>query len=170
MKIWKTSLLTFLSFFAISATVLFSSCEQDACLDLKCDNGGACADGFCRCQVGYEGAECETPVAEKFLDVFIGERNCNGVSFPDTVIIFIDEYPNRVKMVQTSSIQDTLTGLVADDFNAEGYSVSFDEYTRDNYYRKSSAKLSGTNYEKIIISNLIKDNGESSHCIFFGVK
>lgn len=140
MKIWKTTLIAAFAFFGITSTVLYTSCERDACLDLKCRNGGSCAEGFCRCKTGYEGAECEISAADKFLGRYIGERTCTGSPLSDTIEIFLDQYPDKVKMVQYSRIADTLSGTVKE-YDTDGYAISFSEYSRDNYRRYSTGKL-----------------------------
>jgi len=140
MKIWKTTLISAFAFFGISSTVLYTSCEQDACLDLKCKNGGSCAEGFCRCKTGYEGAECEIIAADKFLGRYIGQRACTGSPISDTIEIFLDQYPDKVKMVQHSRPADTLSGTVKG-YETDGYAISFAEYSRDNYRRYTTAKL-----------------------------
>ncbi|HQE11488.1 MAG TPA: hypothetical protein PLQ78_01940 [Flavipsychrobacter sp.] len=168
MNIWKTVFISAFSFLGVASTVLYSSCEQDACLSLKCRNGGSCAEGFCRCKTGYEGAECETRAADKFLYLFIGQKTCAGAPVPDTVLIYLDQYPNKIKMVQYSKKEDTLTGV------ADKYHVRFDDYARGNYRRFSSADLSSGEFEKISIYNeYINDVTVSSvkeACNFQGFK
>lgn len=168
MNIWKSVFISAFSFLGVATTVLYSSCERDACLSLKCKNGGSCAEGFCRCKTGYEGAECENMAADKFLNKFIGQKTCAGTPTPDTILIFLDTYPNKIKMVQFSRKEDTLTGT------ADKYHIRFDDYARDNYRRFSSADLSGGNFEKITVYNeFINDISVSSVkevCNFQGFK
>lgn len=103
MKNWKVSLITILCFFAVSSLVLFSSCEQDPCLELDCKNGGTCSDGYCQCPVGFEGAECETPASERFVGSFAGSVRCQTSqgtlpSFEDSATITLMESPNKIKL------------------------------------------------------------------------
>lgn len=152
MKVWKITFITVVAFFGIGSAVLYSSCERDACLDLHCLNGGACAEGYCRCKTGYEGAECEINAADKFLGLYIGDKTCVGSPIPDTILIYLDEYPNKVKMVQYSSIQDTLSGTTGD-YTTEGYELNFDDYSRGNYRRHTSAKLSPNGFQNLTVYN-----------------
>lgn len=99
MKTLKSTLLTTICFFAIASTVLFSSCEQDPCLDLNCQNGGSCSNGFCECPVGWEGAECDIPASSRFLGTFVGTMRCD--QFPmrvDTAVITLAESPNMITL------------------------------------------------------------------------
>lgn len=103
MKNWKVSLITILCFFAVSSLVLFSSCEQDPCLELDCKNGGTCSDGYCKCPIGFEGAECEVPASERFVGTYAGVVKCKTnrgdvPSFTDTAVITLLESPNQVKL------------------------------------------------------------------------
>lgn len=92
MKFWRHSLITIFAFFGIASTVLYTSCEQDSCLELKCRNGGTCAEGFCRCLEGYEGTECETPVSYKFLGFYDGVFQYDGLpSFRDSAYIVLGD-------------------------------------------------------------------------------
>src|SRR4051794_23631188 len=92
MKFWKLTLITVCSFFAISATVLIASCEKDACTELKCKNGSACTEGFCRCQTGYEGSECEFKTVNRFIGTYVGYNHCGELpSLLDTLDVY--QYP-----------------------------------------------------------------------------
>lgn len=96
----KSTLLAVLAFFAISSTVLFSSCEQDPCVDLNCQNGGSCSDGFCQCPEGYEGAECEIKTASKFVGKYSGSLRCD--QFPidfNRIEIVLAEDPNIITLM-----------------------------------------------------------------------
>jgi hypothetical protein len=111
MKLWKNTLISAMAFMGISSTVLYTSCEQDSCLDLVCKNGGSCADGFCRCQTGFEGTECEIKAGTKFIGRFIGNVKCNELPpLTDTVDIWMSQEPNQLKMVQYSRKFDTVSG------------------------------------------------------------
>lgn len=99
MKNWKLSIIAILSFFALATTVVFTSCEQDPCIDLDCKNGGSCSDGYCQCPTGFEGAECEYTSASRFVGMYAGNIKCGN--FPnetDTVVIELIEAPNKVRM------------------------------------------------------------------------
>lgn len=103
MKNWKVSLITILSFFAISSMVLFSSCEQDPCTELNCINGGNCTDGYCNCPAGFEGTECDIPAADRFLGEYYGTVKCStsqgGIpAYGDTARVTLVEGPNRVRL------------------------------------------------------------------------
>lgn len=103
MKNWKISLITILCFFAVSSMIVFSSCEQDPCMELDCKNDGVCSDGYCQCPVGFEGAECEIASSERFVGTFTGTVKCQTSqgslpTFMDTVTISLIEAPNKVKL------------------------------------------------------------------------
>lgn len=114
MNFWKHSLIAAAAFFGIATTVVYTSCETDSCTELKCKNGGSCADNFCRCRAGYEGAECEIRTADTFLGVYPGSIRCDG--FPqlvDTLTIFMRSSPMRVGIVRSQAVTDTIYGDVA---------------------------------------------------------
>ncbi|HTN44888.1 MAG TPA: hypothetical protein VL098_00970 [Flavipsychrobacter sp.] len=174
MQLWKTTFITVCAFLGVTSTMLYTSCEQDPCLDLKCEHGGSCAEGLCRCKVGYEGAECEIMAADKFLGLYVGERACDGLTpIRDSVIIFLDKYPNKVKLVQTSRINDTLSGTTGD-LTTEGYSIQFDDYSRENYRRYSRAVLSRNGFKNLTVFNQVVEDvtvsTDKKICDFIGRK
>lgn len=67
MKIVKNkALLVILGIAVFSVAII--SCTLDPCKDIVCNNGGVCADGSCDCVAGYEGTDCTTLSATKFLE------------------------------------------------------------------------------------------------------
>lgn len=136
MKFWKHSIITALAFFGIASTVLFTACEEDSCLKLTCKNGGSCADGYCRCPSGFEGSECETKSATKFLGRFVGTTKCdNFPTLVDTMDIFMKAEPSLVGMVRRGNVTDTIYG------NANGMFVNVAEVALGNYRKYVSAHI-----------------------------
>jgi cellobiose-specific phosphotransferase system component IIB len=167
MKLWKHTLITAIAFFGIAASVLYTSCEKDSCLDLKCHNGGSCAEGFCRCPTGYEGTECEIKSVDKFLGAFYGNNKCNNLPpLTDTIDIFLVGEPNQVKLVQHSRITDTLTGTVA----PSGIEITVPTQEHDIYKRNISVTMIGPQlkfyFEEIININTSQKNV----CYFTGYR
>jgi hypothetical protein len=68
MKNLKAILLGSVLAFA-SVTTLVTSCTEDKCKDVVCNNGGTCGetDGLCVCKSGFEGTNCSTLSLSKFL-------------------------------------------------------------------------------------------------------
>jgi hypothetical protein len=165
MKLWKHTLITAVAFFGITSTVLYTSCEKDSCIDLKCKNGGSCADGFCRCPTGYEGSECQIKAATKFVGRFIGNYTCPAASpLSDTVDIWITQDPNKVKFVERSRITDTLDGVVA------GTELTFSPQTSGNYYKYTKADINSNRLTAFIEEVLDVTTGEKRTCNFIGFK
>ena len=71
----------------LGSTFYFSSCEKDPCEDTVCLNGGTCNDGSCACTDGYEGADCGTLSADKFVGTYSVAAVCNGSNYNYTVSI-----------------------------------------------------------------------------------
>jgi hypothetical protein len=66
MKNMKFSLIA--AAFAMALAVSFTGCT-DPCKDVVCVNG-ACVEGDCVCDAGYEGSDCGTAVNAKFAGTF----------------------------------------------------------------------------------------------------
>lgn len=97
MNKWKSTLATMLGFFAIAGAVSFSSCEQDPCLDLLCQNSAACINGHCQCATGYEGAECDITAASRFVGSYEGMVRCGDYPAKvDTVLIELVSEPDQI--------------------------------------------------------------------------
>ncbi len=47
--------------------VVVSSCSDDPCDDVICNNGGDCIEGNCDCPTGYEGTTCDVESRTKYL-------------------------------------------------------------------------------------------------------
>ncbi len=68
MKKMKTYLMTAMLGVA-TLSMVFTSCTEDKCKDVVCENGGLCNvdDGTCDCPAGYEGESCESLSKTKFI-------------------------------------------------------------------------------------------------------
>jgi hypothetical protein len=163
MKLWKHTLVTAMAFIGISSAVFYSSCEKDSCADLQCKNGGTCAEGFCRCPSGYEGTVCETAVATKFIGTFYGHNNCQ-ITYPmvDTVDVWLEQSPDRVKFVQHSVIADTLSGTVS------GSDLIFTPTTSGNFYKYTNANI--VDNKIMVFSQESQNNSNTNVCSFTGFK
>ncbi len=74
-----------------------SSCNQDACSDITCQNGAICREGSCQCPVGYEGPYCEQFVYTKFLGTYSGTIRYNEENPQNaTIEIRPGDAPNKV--------------------------------------------------------------------------
>jgi hypothetical protein len=165
MKLWKHSLITAFAFIGISTTVVYTSCEKDSCIDLKCVNGGSCADGFCRCPTGYEGTECQIKAATKFLGRFIGNYTCPAEQpLKDTVDIWLLKDPNEVKFVEHSNITDTLIGTAA------GIDLTFAEQSSGNTKKYNKAEVLGDKITVYIDQIYDVNTGNRKACSFIGYK
>ena len=134
MKFWKSIFLSVAAFLAVASTITYTSCEKDACTELKCRNGGACAEGFCRCKTGYEGAECELKQTDKFLGTYVGYNHCNNdPALVDTVDVVFEAEPNVLRFYRRANAGEQYTGVVS------GYNIVVDDVTNGNTRRHVNA-------------------------------
>ncbi len=144
MKILK-SLIGLSVIVAGAGIVTFQSCTRNPCNKLVCQNGGVCTDNFCQCPTGYEGAQCETESATKFLGKYIGTTttDSDGVTLPtvnDTVTIALFQKPNKLMVIfdsTSTTTSDTFYGV------ASGYTASFPDSINDSahYFRHVNATI-----------------------------
>lgn len=118
MKLWKHIIISATAFLGISTTMLYTSCKDDACLKLKCRNGGTCSDNFCKCPSGYEGTQCENKAADRYIGRYLGiTKISNEPPFSDTVYIDLKSYPATVMIRRVSRYTDSLYGTITPNNN-----------------------------------------------------
>ncbi len=171
MKNLKKGLLALAAVIGTSSTLFMASCEKDSCTTLKCKNGGTCADNFCRCPTGYEGAECEIKTAQKFIGKWPGLVRCNaagakdslGPTFSDTLTIFMAQEPNRLGLTRYRAYGDTTYGT------ASGGEIVFAPQFTDSFRRQQSLVLNDKNIDFLIITTRDTTNpATQSNCRFVG--
>jgi len=163
MKFWKSILLSVCSFLAVATTVTYTSCEKDACTDLTCRNGGACAEGFCRCKTGFEGTECELRVVTRFVGTYIGYNHCyNSPALIDTMDVYVKTEPNIVGFYRRSdSSVNKMEGV------AVGNNIIVDDFTSGNYRRNITGIVDGN---ELTVRDEVYQNGKKTTCNFVGTK
>ena len=74
----------FLKFLSVALTLFLITSCADPCKDVSCSDNGACDEGTCLCEAGYEGTSCETESRAKFLGEWTTiDWTCDGGS-PET--------------------------------------------------------------------------------------
>jgi hypothetical protein len=97
MKFWKHTIVSALAFLGVSSTVLYTACEKDSCIQLKCQNDAPCVDGFCVCKEGFEGEECRGFAADRFTGNYIGSSVRNNLPYKvDSAYVTLQAFPNYV--------------------------------------------------------------------------
>ncbi|RYD51467.1 MAG: hypothetical protein EOP52_10780 [Sphingobacteriales bacterium] len=171
MKHLKHGLLAMAAVLGVSSTLLVASCEKDSCTSLNCKNGGTCADNFCRCPTGYEGAECEIKTSTKFLGVWPGSSRCNIVNdrdslaptLLDTLTVFMKTEPNRLGIVRYRAPFDTSYGTVKDDV------LMFEDSTNGKYRRYQTLMLRPESITLLVVTTSDIDNPNTqTNCRFIG--
>jgi len=69
--------ISFLGMVAVVTVMFFNACTSDPCKDVNCLNGGNCVSGTCVCANGYEGTDCSTKSADKFVGTWNGVDVCS---------------------------------------------------------------------------------------------
>ena len=167
MKFWKHTLLAACCFFTVASIVLVSSCEKDACTELKCKNGSACTDGFCRCPTGYEGAECDFKTINRFIGTYYGYNHCDQVSaLLDTLEVYKVAEPNVVGFyLHTNNPGDRFEGTV------NNFSVTVPDFQAGEFIRKVQLDLDANNISLFVERDFDASNpGAKSICVFSGTR
>lgn len=62
--------------------VISYSCNKDRCENVTCPTGKVCSDGVCTCPFGYEGTNCDSLSAWKFVGNYQVNENCQNPAGP----------------------------------------------------------------------------------------
>ncbi len=116
-----------------------TSCTQDKCKGVTCQNGGTCSNGNCNCVTGYEGANCQTKANAKFVGNYTGTSNCDGSVSSETVPIEagIDAASIKIYINSVHTLNATING------NAISIPVQNFPSGSENYRYSGSGTLSG---------------------------
>jgi hypothetical protein len=166
MKSIKSILLASLGFFGLAATFTIASCEQDPCVDLNCQQGASCSEGYCRCPEGYEGAECEYTAASRFVGTYVGISQCNrDPQKVDTARIILLGEPDSVNL-KIGMGRTSIVNYVA---KARTPELFFHEsYPAEGVAVIPSATVDGNQLTVYLETRI--SNGQRSICKFVGNK
>ena len=100
MKNSKSILTIFLLIFmALGTAVTLNSCkDDDPCDGVECLNGGVCNDGNCNCATGFEGTNCGTAMADKFVGTWKYNETCGGFTIVDFTVTISKNGANKIQM------------------------------------------------------------------------
>lgn len=155
----------FVGLLTIGSLALVSSCKDDKCEDVTCQNGGTCNedDGSCICTTGYEGANCETAQREKFIGTFKtnGNVNCNvtGSNALTNVNVVVSNSSSAVnKIVIAIGGSFTVTGTLN-----SSTSFTIDAATIGVFSYSGNGSISGTQLSLTINEN---DSSVPETCVY----
>ncbi len=69
------SYLRMLLIFVVISLSASLACTKDVCRGVRCINRGACVDGNCICQLGYESVDCSQQTRKHYEGEFTGDGN-----------------------------------------------------------------------------------------------
>ena len=73
--------------------LMASSCK-DPCKDVNCNNG-ACLEGTCLCDDGYEGVNCDKEERDKFVGSWLGEIDCGEQLGENEASFIVEKDPSN---------------------------------------------------------------------------
>lgn len=163
MKNIKSIFLSGLLALGAFGTLTFTSCNQDECKDVVCNNGGTCNedDGSCTCPTGTEGNLCQTLSRDKFIGAYIGTEQCSTGS--DAYTITITANSDNLKLTLTNlygtgfTAVCTVTGTNTFSFSGTQGTVTF----------TGTGSLTGN---QLSVPYTINDGTNNNTCTFTGSK
>lgn len=67
---------------SITSVIVYSCKKEDPCEGVVCPAGKVCSSGTCTCPFGYEGANCDSLSAIKFVGNYQVNENCQNPTGP----------------------------------------------------------------------------------------
>lgn len=147
----------------LSMVTFMTSCEEDKCEGVTCQNDGVCIDGTCDCPDWYTGTNCETATRTKFLGDYTGTETCSlgsTVTYNVTAATNADgagfmTFQNMYNVGFNGKAQ--LTGETTFDFVSESQSINGSTWTLVS----GSGSIDGTT---ITITYTMELNGGQDAC------
>jgi len=115
MQFLKKIILSTTTLFTFSAMQLLSSCApKNSCDTLVCQNGGTCASEFCSCVTGYDGAQCENKITDRYIGTYAGNtRPRNGqATHKDTVDVYVSANPLTLSLLRRRQPELIFNGVI----------------------------------------------------------
>ena len=119
-----------LYFSLIGLLLAVGACKKDnrvadPCNGVTCLNGGICVNGFCVCDVGWTGADCNTAIIP--IDSFTGDYHMTG-----NTTIYNSGQPPAI-----TPIDDTLAVARVNDstLSFNGFELLYNTTQADSFYR-----------------------------------
>lgn len=148
----------------VTSVAFISSCNDDPCKDVSCQNGGTCLTGTCDCEAGYEGEFCETLSRAKFIGSYNGNETCT---------VGTDSY---VLTISASSVDDA-TVVVSNVYNqgftvtgtTDGTSLTIPSQSTGGVTISGSGSISSTGITLTLNYSIGNSTGTNS-CTFTGDK
>lgn len=134
-------------------TVVYTSCNKDACKDVTCQNGGTCSGGNCTCATGYGGAtnRCETAYRTTYTNTYKGSGTDNtGGTYTNFRLVLAPTGTDVTKMSATlqdasgSSAGVPVFTIDLANFTTTGSSFTIESITSLGYTYTGSGTVSET--------------------------
>lgn len=114
---------------AVIAITIFSCKKKDPCEGVVCDAGKVCNNGSCTCPIGYEGTNCDSVSAIKFVGNYQVTENCQNPAGPGFNYTTNISYGFRVYEVVISNVLGSGLSIEA---TVDGNSIYIREQTVGN--------------------------------------
>jgi len=159
---------SYLSILAFSVLFLFACADE--CKDVNCENG-ACVEGICECETGWEGELCEIKENAKFVGTWNGELVCTDLVEEKISRVMVEgNSPKEIVMINNAEPSESDTAVI------NGLSFEFSDktlidedlgpilFSSKGYLNEEKNKLTIIHKIEIMAWN------HSTECIFTGIK
>lgn len=135
----KTFIKYSLAALSLLTIVTISGCDRRSCNDVICGVNQQCQQGNCYCQDGYEGTDCNTPSADKYVGNYSVYESCTSgpANFPSyNTSIYKDNFDERIIYI---------SDLFGQGAQATAY-IFTDQSNTGNYFEINSQSQGGIQF------------------------
>lgn len=105
-----------LAFLGVCTIMVYSACDRDSCLTLKCKHEAPCVNGVCKCPTGYVGTECQTWATDRWVNSYLGDTKCNSTPpFFDSLSVAVASEPDKINVYIKSKPGYVFYGMIDGD-------------------------------------------------------
>lgn len=155
-KAMKNIKFGFLSVFALSCMMFFSSCE-DLCKDVECVQG-ECVEGDCVCDQGYEGTLCDTKMTDKFVGTYTVNENCDTGTY--TYSTTITASSTTIDKIVVNNLYDSGDNL---DATVDGSNATIASQTFNGLTYSGTGSMN-TDATSLTLTYVVSDGSATDNC------
>lgn len=122
--------------------MLVVSCNTDPCKDITCGDFGACDEGLCICEAGYEqdaDGLCSVEEREKFIGTWAVAETCNNSSANYTSVI--SKNGGGINMINLSNMYTSFQNAVVATVTGNTFTIARQEPDNDGFFIESTGTV-----------------------------
>lgn len=111
------------------AMLFLASCQRDRCKDIVCGPNQICLAGSCVCADGFEGADCATRSASKYIGNYVASEFCQNGGGNTSYFPFIQQQSSNPARLEIGNFLNnyTIVAFIRADAGNTGNNIEIPE-------------------------------------------